>query len=492
MKRIEITFLVLIILLGIGLRSPDVLSKNFLFGFDQGRDYLAVREIVVDKNLTLIGPEVGAGFAGLGGIFHGPYYYYSLVLPFLLFGGHPYGGLVAMFFFGVASLFLCFYFTQKIFNTKAALIATFLLAVCPLISDQSRFMWNSHPTTFFILLAFWFTFKIFKNPTKYFFLATFTAGIIYGFEIAISVPLIVSQFLYALLVLKIKKIRVYLAGLLGVFIAHLPFFAFEFRHNFMGIRSILQIFLGFLKPSSMRILSLLKQHLSSFSQNFENTFLLGRWLSFLLLVFIVLATFSMLKTERTKEKKKFVIYLSLLPLFTFGVFLLLDNIIWDYYLIHLHIAYIALFAYYFSKVKFFPLQLMLCLLILLMLPGVAKEIRSSVNDFYDEGGTAKIKNKLEALDYIYDDAQGENFNVLVFTPPVYDYAYRYLLQWYGGNKYGYVPGTEKKDIFYLWIEPEPSGIWHKGWLETVIKTGTVLKEETLPSGFIIQKRYVQE
>ena len=492
MRKIEIFLLIVILLLGISLRSPEILSRNFLFGFDQGRDYLAVREIVVEKNPTLIGPEVGAGFAGLGGIFHGPYYYYSLVPMFFLLDGHPYGGVVTMFLFGVASLFLCFYLTQEIFGTKAALLATFLLAVSPRISDQSRFMWNSHPTTFFILLAFWFTFKIFKNPTKYFFLATFIAGIIYGFELAISVPLIISQFLYVWLVLKERKMRVYLTGFLGALVAYLPFVLFELRHNFMATRSVLQIFLGFLEPGSINILSLLRQHLSSFEQNFEHTFLLEKWLSFLLLVFIVLATFCILKTERIKERKKFVIYLFLLPFFTFGFFLLLNNIVWDYYLIHLHLAYIFLFAYFFSRVKFPPLQLMLCLLILLMLPGVAKEIRRGFNDFYDEGGTAKIRNKMRAIDYIYDDAQGEDFNVLVFTPPIYDYAYRYLLQWYGGKKFGYVSGAEKKGIFYLWIEPEPSGVWHQGWLETVIKTGKVLKEETLPSGFIIQKRYAED
>ncbi len=489
MRRIEIILLTLIILLGVGLRSPEVLSKNFLFGFDQGRDYLAVREIVVGRNPTLIGPEVGAGFAGLGGIFHGPYYYYSLVLPFLLFDGHPYGGLVTMFLFGVASLFLCFYIAQKMFGTKAALVATFLLAISGPITSQSRFMWNSHPTTFFILLAFWFTFKIPENPKKYFFLATFFSGLIYGFELAISVPLIFSQFLYVLLILRIKDIKVYLMGLFGVILAHLPFFAFELRHNFMAIRGVLNSLSSAGNRSLMHLAHLFYRHLQAFWINFQTTFLLNKYLLYLLFLLLVKTMVDCFKKEKRSKENYFIRFLVVLPAVSFIVFLFLDNVVWGHFLVHLCIAYIFIFAFHFRKAKFSSLQVLLVVFLIMMVPGVFKEIGRARNDYYDYGGVAKIRGKLEAIDYIYSDAKEEEFNVLVFTPPVYDYAYRYLLGWYGKQKYNYVPGDKKEGLFYLWIEPESTGLWHKGWLETVVKTGKILKEETLPNGFIIQKRY---
>lgn len=485
--------LVAILLLGIGLRSPEVLNRNFIFGFDQGRDYLAVREIVIQRNPTLIGPEVGAGFAGLGGIFHGPYYYYSLVPLFILFNGHPYGGLVTMFLFGIASLFLAFYIFQRIYGTQAALVATFLLAICPSISSQSRFLWNSHPTTFFILLALWFTYKISQEPIKYFFLATFFAGLIYGFELAISVPLILGQFLFVWLVLKAKDDKVYLAGLLGALIAHLPFLLFELKHGLMATKGILAASMKFFQPGeAIDYLVLIRGHFFSLWFNYDMTFLLGRWPPILLLAFFIFGTFRILKKEKSKKKKNFMIFLTILPLATFGVFFFLNNAIWNHYLIHLHLAYIFLFAYYFQAVKSLPAKTFFALLLILMLPGVSHEIGRVHSDFYDDGGTAKIKNQIKALDYIYQDAQGEKFNLLVFTPPVYDYSYQYLLHWYGEEKYDYFPGSEKKGLFYLWIEPEPSMIWHEGWLETVVKTGRIIKEETLPSGFIIQKRYGED
>src|SRR3990167_6976885 len=103
-KLIQITTKIVVILLftlGISLRSVEVLNGNYLFGFDQGRDYMAVYNIVENHKFTLLGAEVGAGSAGLSGLFHGPGYYYLLSLMYILFRGDLYGGIVLMFFFGI-------------------------------------------------------------------------------------------------------------------------------------------------------------------------------------------------------------------------------------------------------------------------------------------------------------------------------------------------------------------------------------------------------
>lgn len=49
-------------------RAVELISHNYLFGFDQGNFMLAVKHIVVDHKLTLIGVEVG----NIGGFFQGP------------------------------------------------------------------------------------------------------------------------------------------------------------------------------------------------------------------------------------------------------------------------------------------------------------------------------------------------------------------------------------------------------------------------------------
>ena len=489
MKKFEKLIIILIFILGIALRSVEVLNKNYLFGFDNGRDYLAVQRMVNEKRPTLIGSEVGAGFAGLSGIFQGPYYYYSLILPFLIFKGDPYGGLLLMFLLGVAAMVLFYFVVRKIFGGKVALIASFLIAVSPPITSQSRFIWNHHPTTFFIPLVFLTVYLLPKHIMRIFFVANIITGIIYGFELAISVPLLITLYLYTFLVLRVRTVKVYLFGLLGAIIAHLPFFIFEARHGFMATRSLTTVITNQLTgKGTTNMPDLFTRHLADFWNNYQSTFLLSGKLSFILLFLMIYLMHRFLKKKKETNLENFIVFLLLLPLMTFVVFLFLNNTVWDYYLIHLHLAYIILFSYLLVNGSWLKGKILLALLFVLMLPGVGREINRAINDYSDFGGTAKIKGKIEAVDYIYKDAGGENFNLLEFTPPVYDYAYRYLFDWYGVRKYHYLPGDKKEGLYYLLIEPESSGLWHKGWLETVIGPGNVLKEITIPSGFIIQKR----
>jgi len=110
----------------------------------------------------------------------------------------------------------------------------------------------------------------------------------------------------------------------------------------------------------------------------------------------------------------------------------------------------------------------------------------------NDGGFAKIRGKIRAIDYIYKDAKGGAFGVFVFTPPVLTDAYDYLLWWQGTQRYGYVPHKKKEGLVYLLIEPDPDKPWsYKGWLETVIQKGTIEETVTLQSGLIIQKRRME-
>jgi len=111
-------------------------------------------------------------------------------------------------------------------------------------------------------------------------------------------------------------------------------------------------------------------------------------------------------------------------------------------------------------------------------------------DLKDYGGDAKIRGKQDAFDYIYKDARGQQFGLFVFSPPVYTYPYDYLASWYGKSKYGYLPTTSKKGLFYLLIEVDGSKPWsYVGWEQTVIKEGEVVSFKKLPSGLIIEKRF---
>lgn len=481
---------VLLIFLSIVPRSVEVFNKNFIFLLDQGRDYLAVRQIVMDRKVTLIGAEIGSGMAGFQGIFHGPFYFYFLLIPFILFAGDPYGGLLLMFAFGLLTVAMSFFLGRKIFGTFGGVIMALLTAVSPPIIAQSRFIWSPHLSSFFILLAFYFIYQLSGKKPKHFFLAAFFSGFLYNFEFAIVIPMCLALFFYSLVILKFKNLKRYLALAAGYCVAFLPMIMFEVRHGFGAVRGFIT-YLLFSKSSALFSLS---NHSEAFVRNFYDTF--PKQTLFPAVLFLTLFVASLLlfiPKEKNDKTKVFGLYLGVLMGTTFFVLSFLRNFVFPYYLIHLNFVYMVLFAYILVssytkqdvRIKLIFTLLFVTLIVAAMFDGV----HTFRNNYTDYGGMAKIKGKLDAIREIYHDAKQERFGLLVFAPPVYTYPYDYLIWWYGRKEFHYIPHREKTGLFYLLIEKDLAQPWtYKGWLETVVKTGKIVETKELPSGFIIQKR----
>ncbi len=502
-KKFIVPITIIVFIWGIALRAIEVVNGNYLFGFDQGRDYLAAYNILVGHKFTLIGAEVGAGAAGLSHLFHGPGYYYLIALMELMFRGDPYGGLLLMFFFGVLALLAVFITTRKMFGQAVMLVTLLLLGISPLIVSQSRFMWNHHPSTFFIVIALYFAYMITKKPRIYAPLAVFTAGFIYHFELAIAVPFVIALVLALPLVFRIKDVRTYVYSVIAGVAAFFPFLLFESRHGWMAIRSLLV----YTTPQGpvgkdvwyLRIIDHMGPYINSAANSFPNEqgllpFYFYKGLSLALVVVLIMLAW------RVKDKlhRKFFRFLLLLTAATYGVMLLLENMIWDYYLIHIHVVFIYIFAY--SLIRSFRMLRKslwslfafgaLSIFLVSMISASAWRMKISYTyDLHDFGGVEKIKGKKAAIDYVYHDAKGQPFSEFTFMAPIYTYPYDYLFTTYGKQAYGYVPGREKKGLVYLIIEPDASKPWtYKGWLETVIVGGDIINTATISAGQIIQKR----
>lgn len=467
-------------------RSIEAFNKNFIFLLDQGRDYLAIKDIAVNHKLTLIGAEVGSGMAGLSGLFHGPFYFYFMSIPFLLFDGDSYGGVLLMFLFGLLTVGVGFVFGKKVFGTVGAFLMAFFIAISPPLIAQSRFVWSPHPSSFFILLSFLFTYLAYTKKNIYLFLAAFFTGFLYNFEFAIAAPMSLTLVAYSLFLLR-KRIRKYVYILLGFLLAYGPLILFELRHGLQVTRGLV----GYLSHASVGVL---KFDSFAFLHNFIDTFPQQRILPplLLLIVFISGVIFFILR-EKKKQIKFFIFFLILLTLVTTMVSLFIRTHIFEYYLIHLNFVHIFLFSYLLvssliTRNKSFQLALYFIFAIFLIY-GTINGFATMKKDLSDYGGMAKIRGKIDAIDYIYQDAKGEKFGLLIFSPPVYTYPYDYIVWWHGQKKYHYIPHQNKTGLFYLLIEKDLSQPWtYRGWLETVVKTGKVIETNELPSGFIIQKR----
>jgi len=298
--------------------------------------------------------------------------------------------------------------------------------------------------------------------------------------------LIYSVFLFR------KQIKSYIFLFAGFVIGYLPMLLFEIRHDFLGLRGIITyIFKHKPVAHAASQTNFFIDHLNSFIHSFSSTFPL-QTLYPLVFLFIVVASLYFIRKEKVKYLKYFFSFLLLLIPVTYLVFSPLRNTVYGIYLQHLNVAYLLLSCYivYSSFKQNSKLFLIVLLYILINFPiGIYSAVATTIHDYPDYGGIAKIKGKIDVLDFIYKDADNKPFGLLVFSPPVYTYPYDYLLWWYGKTKYNYVPYNEKKGTFYLLMEPDPSKPWsYKGWLETVIKDGKVDWTKTLPSGFVVQKR----
>ena len=121
-----------------------------------------------------------------------------------------------------------------------------------------------------------------------------------------------------------------------------------------------------------------------------------------------------------------------------------------------------------------------------------------------------MKNQLFAIDTAYRQTAGQPFNFYIYTPPIYDYAYQYLIWWRGRQVYGYLP-TEysylperidyhphKSDFtqpikpgppekIFLLIEPEVHLGRVKDWL-TNFAHYPLLADQALPGSLTLQTR----
>ncbi|MBI2028391.1 MAG: glycosyltransferase family 39 protein [Candidatus Levybacteria bacterium] len=485
---------------GIILRSVEVVNRNYLFGFDQGRDYLAVKNIVLDHKLTLIGSEIGAGVAGFSGIFHGPFFYYLLGFPFLFFNGDPYGGMVLMYILGIGTIILGYIIGEKLFDTKVGLFTACILAVSPPFISYTRFIWNSNPAPLFILCSFYFVFMFTKKrKIMYLFWASFLSTFIYNFQLAIAMPLAISLFIYCLFVLRLRQIKQYVVLFLGMIIVFSPMLFFEIRHGFQAINGVLIYMFDHPETATTQTfwVLLLRDHLLAFFNNFLSTFPRQNIIFSVVVIAIFPATFYFVKKEKDKQRKQFILYFLFLIPVTFVVLGFLRNFVYNYYLIHLNLAYIFLAVFVIASIFNTRHEIVKSFVTIyisvLLITSIFSNIKTFYYDIADYGGTHKIRGKIDAIEHIYKDANGEKFGLLVFSPPIYTYPYNYLVDWYGKKKYGYIPHREKQGLVYLLIEKDTSKPWsYKGWLETVIKEGDILSTEQLTSGFVVQKRLFKE
>src|SRR3989344_7539915 len=485
-----------VFIIGFLLRAQESISRNFIFLIDQGRDMMAVKSIVFDHHLTLIGP-----YTSLQGLFQGPLWYYLLAIPTFITQGDPWGTVALMLIISLSVLVIVFFWLKKNFGNKTALLTAFLFAVSPEAVAAATYSWNPHPMWFLIPVSALSLYEVVKKKYRFHLVLWPTLSLMFHFETALAVFLLLAYITVAVVFYRENlKTKFFLYGISIAFLLFLPQILFDVRHNFLMSSSVFKIFTGskqglLVKGESIYYPNLIFKHGISFFENFRSSFSDGRKIVLLAKLFSLVIIFFLFFGKKykllTSSEHRFCVLLGRILLAVYLLSFLYPFPIRYWFLTGFQSYYLLLFGLILGAIWRYPMGRIFVLAITALFLFLALlRLQLLYINPPNDGGVAKIKGKTAAIDYVYNKAQGENFGLFVFTPPVNTDAYDYLVWWHGKNKYGYVPHKDKKGEFYLLIEPDPGQPWtYQGWLDTVIKTGKIKSTVTLPSGFIIQQRY---
>lgn len=239
--------LLLIVMLGTFLRFYN-LEWKMRFIWDEARDMRAIRNIWVEKDLTLFGPynELD-GKKDFYGVFH-----YYLMLPWLVLANFdPVGPAIFTAGLGVVSIGLVYWYTY-LKKREVALSVAWLYGLSPLVVEYVRWPWNPNTSGFFGVVYLLITEAV-VNKKKWW--LGLIAGVILGLVfqlhyVAASVGLVGTGVIW--FGIKKSKAKILVAKLIGFVLPNLSFLVFDLSHDFFYLKVFGESFFGSESDSLLR------------------------------------------------------------------------------------------------------------------------------------------------------------------------------------------------------------------------------------------------
>ena len=244
--RVKINFwrilAILAVILGVAFRLVRVGDLGY-FMLDEERDAFLVRRMLVDHRPLLIGGVIP------GGINVGPLFFYISAIPYELSNLNPVGPAYAAALVGVLSVLAVYFIGKKLFDEKTAILATIFSGFSLLNIIYNRPWWPLTMSQLVVLVAY---FALLKLVIKGSDLAeqgrTLTLLVFALIVGAQSDPSTLSLIPLSVIWLWWKRKQIKLPGklivsMIGIFLlAHITWFIFELRHDFLNTRAGVNLF----------------------------------------------------------------------------------------------------------------------------------------------------------------------------------------------------------------------------------------------------------
>lgn len=459
----------------------SVLHGDIGYNTDIGRDLLILQDIVNTHKLPLIGPH-----SGLGGLFHGPLWPYINLPVFVLSNGNPVavGGFWMLLI--ISSVFTTYYVGKKVFNDYVGLLSALILAIMSITYSSS--LLNPFGAVIFSPLFFYFLYKYLKSgKIKFLLLTFFIIGILIQFEIVFGAPmLILSLILLSIILFKRKKLH-HLFSALILIIPLSTYIIFEFRHNFLQLRSIINQ-VGSHTGDQQR--SLLELFQIRFNELIKGILPIPNASFFLLLLVVFLFGYIVIKGYKNKKLKGRELYL-LFTYFYVGFwpmsFYLNGQVMGYHILPFIPIALIILISSY-SLIR----KEILFIIFAFIIFSNFLSAKDTVVRFSIESGSAtsswKFNYKIAQL--VFGNAPSE-FGYFVFTADEFGYGPKYAMV-FANKEYPNISALAdtKKRITYMIMAPTENGENNnrEWWVKNKVRIGKVPESITnYANGFRVEK-----
>lgn len=385
------------------------------FGFDHGKDSLAVLHMLVTHTPKLIGP-----WTSIPGLYFGPGWYYLLAPFLLLFNYNPAAAVIPLVLIILFQVGLVY----KVFG----LVPAVLVASAPLWLSISKSAWNPFPMTLISWLLLVVLQGIEQNK-KFSRFSAISVGILSAFGFHFSAAFAIFYLPIVIVLALVRRWRIsakqILLVILGFALPFIPQALFELKHNFIEVRSVLTYFSqgetqSFTVSKVASVISTLFGEIRSASM--PDLFFSPLSAAFALCMLVLLLSVFW-KNWKQDEKLRFfttqAICFTVIP--AVGLSFLHFNV---WYLLGLLPAITLLIGYALSLLRR-PLKLIV-LAVFLLSPVLMYFRYFAVDRAHHRLSTPFLSAKITAIAKVRDLAEGAPYATYVYAPDIYDFAYQYI------------------------------------------------------------------
>lgn len=435
---------ILIIVLFAGFLRFYKIGDYMTFLGDEGRDAAVVRDMILGRKFTLLGPGTS-----IGNMYLGPFYYYLMIPALVLAGFSPVGPSVMVGLFGIATVFLMWWIGRQWFDRISALKISALYAVSPVVINYSRSSWNPNIMPFFALLCIYAIWKVWRfGYWRWFIISTVSfAFVINSHYLGLLLAPVMALFtVFAPRPKGFVKYLTFGIGLFGILMSPLLFF--DLRHNWTNAKNIQVFFTNRQTTINLKAYKAIPQ-IWPIWQNINSSLITARDPNFTLAfsIFLPIALLLVLYKTRSKDLLFTLVWIGV-GLIGLGLY---KQHIYDHYFGFLFPAPFLLLGFVLEKIK--PVSYLI-ILALVVLNLANTPLRYPPN--------YQLKHTQQVSDLIITESLDQPFNLALIAKQNYDASYRYILDLKSAQFYT-IHQKLSDQLFVVCEDPVCQPIGHPLW-----------------------------